>query len=94
MRRREPDSSSRKGSRQRVTTQLWLSDRTSRRRPTWRSVDCRSPGEQKSQDGDSGFLRQLLGNANSHADRHGHSCPAAPAMQHSGGAELTAALRR
>lgn len=62
-----------------------------RRRPTWRSVDCRSPGEQKSQDGDSG---QLLGNANSHAHRHGHSCPTAPAMQHAGGAELTAALRR
>jgi hypothetical protein len=32
-----------------------------------------------------------LWNANSHADRHGHDCPSAPAMQHSGGAALTAA---
>jgi hypothetical protein len=33
-------------------------------------------------------------NANSHTDRRGHNCPPAPAMQHSGGADLTAALRR
>jgi hypothetical protein len=32
-----------------------------------------------------------LWNANSHAARHGHDCPSAPAMQHSGGAALTAA---
>jgi hypothetical protein len=31
-------------------------------------------------------------NANSHADRHGHGCPSAAAMQHSGGADLTATL--
>ena len=53
----------------------------------------------------SGYLRQyrptgsarptlLVWNANSHADRHGHGCPFAPAMQHSGGADLTAALYR
>ena len=34
---------------------------------------------------------QLQRNADSHAHRHGHSCPSAPAMQHSGGADLTAA---
>jgi hypothetical protein len=35
-------------------------------------------------------------NATSHADPHGHGCPSAPAMQHSGGrgADLTAALHR
>jgi hypothetical protein len=33
-------------------------------------------------------------NATSHADRHGHSCPSAPAMQHFGGADMTVALRR
>ena len=33
-------------------------------------------------------------NANSHADRHGHGCPSAPAKQHSRGAHLTAALQR
>ena len=32
--------------------------------------------------------------ANSHADRHGHGCPSAPAMQHSGGADVTVALHR
>ena len=31
-----------------------------------------------------------LWNATSHADRHGHGYPSAPAMQHSGGADLTA----
>jgi hypothetical protein len=31
--------------------------------------------------------RVLLGNATSHADRHGHGCPSAPAMQHCGGAD-------
>ena len=31
---------------------------------------------------------------NSHADRHGQGCPSAPTMQHSGGADLTAALHR
>ena len=36
-------------------------------------------------------LRWLVWNANSHADRHDHDCPSAPAMQHSGGAALTAA---
>jgi hypothetical protein len=35
-----------------------------------------------------------LRNANSHADRHCHACPSAPAMQHSGGADLTAAVHR
>jgi hypothetical protein len=34
------------------------------------------------------------GNANSHADRHGHGCPSAPAIQHSAGAALTVALHR
>jgi len=34
---------------------------------------------------------RLQWNANSHAHRHGHSCPSAPAMQHSGGADPTAA---
>jgi hypothetical protein len=33
-------------------------------------------------------------NANSHADRHGHGCPSAPAMQHSGGTGATTALHR
>ena len=32
----------------------------------------------------------LSWNATSHADRHGHACPSAPAMQHCGGADLTA----
>ena len=35
-----------------------------------------------------------LGNANSHADRHGQGCPPAPAMQQCGAADLTAALHR
>ena len=30
-------------------------------------------------------------NARSRADRHGDGCPSAPAMQHSGGADLTPA---
>jgi len=33
-------------------------------------------------------------NANSQAHRHGQGCPPAPAMQQSGGADLTAALHR
>jgi hypothetical protein len=33
-------------------------------------------------------------NATSHADPHSHGCPSAPAMQHSGGADLTVALHR
>jgi hypothetical protein len=36
----------------------------------------------------------LLWNVNNHADRHGQGCPPAPATQHSGGADLTAALHR
>jgi hypothetical protein len=35
-----------------------------------------------------------LRNAASHADPHSHGCPSAPAMQHSGGADVTVALRR
>ena len=38
--------------------------------------------------------RVLQWNATSHADRHGHDCPSAPAMQHSGGADVTVALHR
>jgi hypothetical protein len=34
----------------------------------------------------------LLRNATSHADRHGHGCPSAPAIQHSGGVDLAVAL--
>jgi hypothetical protein len=37
--------------------------------------------------------RVMQWNANSHADRHGHGCPSALAMQHSG-AEVTVALHR
>jgi len=33
-------------------------------------------------------------NANSHAGYLGHGCPSTPAMQHSGGTDLTAALHR
>jgi hypothetical protein len=40
--------------------------------PRW--TDYRSPAERKSRDGDCGVLRQLLGNADSHADRHGPDC--------------------
>ena len=36
----------------------------------------------------------LLWNARSHTDAHGHGCPCAPAIQHSGGAEVTVALHR
>jgi hypothetical protein len=43
---------------------------------------------------DRSRLTLLLRNANSHADRHGHGCPSAPAKQHSRGAHLTAALQR
>ena len=32
--------------------------------------------------------------ATSHADGHRHDYPSAPAMQHSGGADLTAVLHR
>jgi hypothetical protein len=38
--------------------------------------------------------RVLQWNADSHSHRLGHSSPSAPAMQHSGCADLTAALRR
>lgn len=48
--------------------------------------------ERKSRDGESD--RRLLGNANSHAGRHGQGCPPAPAMKQSGGGDLTAALHR
>jgi hypothetical protein len=42
-----------------------------------------------------GLPTLLLWNANSHADRHGHTCPSAPAaIQRSSGADLTAALTR
>ena len=41
-----------------------------------------------------GRLRQLLGNATSHADPRSHGCSYAPAMQHSGGADVTVALHR
>jgi hypothetical protein len=34
------------------------------------------------------------GNETSHADRHGDGCPSTPAMQHSGGADLAAAVHR
>src|SRR5436305_6083815 len=33
-------------------------------------------------------------NATIRADRHGDDCPSAPAMQHSGGADMTVALHR
>ena len=36
----------------------------------------------------------LVWNATSHADPHSHGCPSAPAMQHSGGADVTVALHR
>jgi hypothetical protein len=39
-----------------------------------------------------GYLTLLQRNGTSHADRHGHSCPSAAAIQQSGGADLTAAL--
>jgi hypothetical protein len=50
-----------------------------------------SHGEQKP---GAVVTRQLHRNANSHADRHRHGCPSAPAMQQSGGADLTAAVHR
>ncbi|MGP0035805.1 MAG: hypothetical protein ACLP4R_14690 [Solirubrobacteraceae bacterium] len=43
---------------------------------------------------DRAGLTLLLRNANSHADRHGHGCPSAPAMQHTGGADVTVVLHR
>ena len=48
---------------------------------------------EKQQPAVSGNTR-LQRNATSHADRHGHGCPSAPAMQHSGGADVTVALHR
>jgi hypothetical protein len=42
----------------------------------------------------SSSWRWLLGNATSHADQHGDGYPPALAMQHSGGADLAAALHR
>lgn len=38
--------------------------------------------------------RLLVWNATSHADPHSHGCPSAPAMLHSGGADVTVAHRR
>ena len=59
---------------------------------------CSSPQIQVSLTAASGYFQQsrltrsayptlLLRNATSHADRHGHGCPSAPAMQHSRGAD-------
>jgi len=42
----------------------------------------------------SGQPTLLLWNATSHADPHSPGCPSAPAMQHSGGADVTVALHR
>ena len=42
-------------------------------------------------------LRRLsiaLRNARGHTDTYGHGCPSAPAMQHSGGADVTVAHHR
>jgi hypothetical protein len=77
---------------------------------SWEPVDCRFEAKPAlatplSQSTPPGYLqrssltrseppRLLVWNANSHGDRHGQGCPSAPAMQHSGGAELTAALHR
>jgi hypothetical protein len=36
----------------------------------------------------------LVWNATSHAGPHTHGCPFAPAMQHSGGADMTVAVHR
>ena len=36
----------------------------------------------------------LQRNATSHADLRSHGCSSAPAMQHSGGADVTVALHR
>jgi hypothetical protein len=41
-----------------------------------------------------GGSRPPVWNATSHAGYRGQDCPSAPAMQHSGGADLTAALHR
>jgi hypothetical protein len=40
---------------------------------------------------DRAGLTLVLWNANSHADRHGRGCRSAPAMQQSGGSDLTTA---
>jgi len=42
----------------------------------------------------SGHPTLLLWTTTSHADPHSHGCPSAPAMQHSGGADVTVALDR
>jgi hypothetical protein len=57
-------------------------------------MECRSPGEQKSRDADRVLRTRLVWNDWSHADRHGHGCPSAPEMQHSGGADMTVAVHR
>jgi hypothetical protein len=44
----------------------------------------------QSRAGSSVPSRLLQWNANSHANRRGYDCPSAPAMQHPGGADLTA----
>ena len=48
-----------------------------------------APREEKSLAMPIGYLTLLQRNATSHADRHGHSCPSATAIQQSGGADLT-----
>ena len=45
----------------------------------------RNLGEQEPPDGGSRPTRVPHGNANSHADRHGHDCPSAPAIQQPAG---------
>jgi hypothetical protein len=42
----------------------------------------------------AGYPTPVLWNARSHTDAHGHGCPSARAMQHSGGAEATVAFHR
>ncbi len=56
--------------------------------PLARSADRK----EQSEEGDPNGPALPLRNATSHPDRHGQGCPSTLAMQHSGGADLTAAL--
>jgi hypothetical protein len=61
--------------------------------PKGKSDVERSRSREKRERAASRAIR-LQRNATSHADRHGHDYPSAPAMQHPDGADLTAAVHR
>ena len=64
------------------------------------AVDCSSSCafgtgyRQSSRSSSSDSLTSLLPNATSHVDRPGHGCRSAPAMQYSGGVDMTGAIHR